>query len=103
MLSGTGTLACAPSLRLNRDACRLKKLRDVLPHLMLPIRPIMPTLRPPIVQVMMDPLALKDMRKPIRRPAVLPRPTAGGDVDIALVQLPNLVIVGVRKIIHRIV
>lgn len=42
-----------------------KQLCNVLPHLMLPVRPVMPALRTPIIQIMMNPLARKDVRKAI--------------------------------------
>lgn len=64
----------------------------------------MPPLRPPIIQRMSYPLRIQNSRKPIRRPAVLPRPATGCNMYVALRQLPqHIPIRQIRQIIHRVI
>jgi len=70
---------------------------DVLPHLMMPVRPFVPTLRAPVVQMMRDPAAREHGGHLVGRPAVLPRTTAGREMDVAtpvLVEKPGVILVG---------
>jgi hypothetical protein len=79
-------------------------VRDVLAHLVLPVRPVVAALWTPIVQRVADALAGKDFGKAIGRAAVLPRAGAGGDVNVAggeLAEEPR--IAEIREIVHGIV
>ena len=60
-----------------------EKPADILPHLVFPVRPVVPALLAPVVEMVRDAAAREDFRETIRGPAVFPRPAAGGDVDVA--------------------
>src|SRR5580704_2636543 len=82
----------------------LEKPANVLAHLMLPIRPVMPALRAPVVQRMPNSLAGEDFGQSISRAAVLPLTSTRADVNVARGELSqNPWIVQVSEIIHRIV
>src|SRR6266581_4878707 len=81
-----------------------KQSPDVFPHLVFPEGPVVPAVRPPIVEMLRDALPRKHFRKLVGRAAVLPRAGTGRDVDVARGQLfeqPR--VVEVREIVHRIV
>src|SRR5260370_22118667 len=87
-----------------REGVSSKKLRDIFAHLVFPVRPIVPALRAPVVQRMAYPLAGKNFREAVGRPAVLPRTGARRDVNVT--SSDSLVeprIAGVRDIIDGIV
>src|SRR5260370_20899410 len=65
-----------------REGVPSKKLRDIFAHLVFPVRPIVPALRAPVVQRMAYPLAGKNFREAVGRPAVLPRTGARRDVNV---------------------
>src|SRR5579864_1056293 len=76
----------------------------IFPHLMLPIRPVVPAFRTPVVQRMPNPFARKDLRQTIGRSAILPLPGSCTNVDVARGQLPqDPWIVEVSEVIHGIV
>src|SRR6266576_3068586 len=77
---------------------------DVFPHLVMPVRPFVPTLRAPVVQMMSNAAIPEDLRHSVGRPAVLPRTTAGHQVDVAtrvLMEKPRVTLVG--DIVHRVI
>src|ERR1700720_1021269 len=81
-----------------------EKLRDVLAHLVLPVRPVMAALRSPVVERVADPLAGQNFREAVGGPAVLPGARTGADVNVATGDLliePG--IAGVREVIDGIV
>src|SRR5271168_3742794 len=108
---GSLQVLCLPLLRKHRGCPislpgmgMLEKAGHVLSHLVLPIRPIVPALRAPIVQRVPDSLPGQDLREAVRRPGVLPRTAARGDVNVAAGQLPvNPWIAQALQVIHRIV
>src|ERR1700722_566121 len=100
--SGTSKHERKPPTRFSGSV--LEKPAYVFAHLMLPIRPVVPALRAPVVQRMPDALARKDLGQPIRRPAVLPLTCAGADMDVARGQLSqDPWVVQVSQVIHGIV
>src|SRR5277367_573231 len=102
---------CLPLLRKHRGCHislpglgKLEKAGDVLAHLVLPIRPVVAPLRAPIVQRVPDAFPGEDLRQPVRRPGVLPRPAPRGDVNVAARQFSvNPRIAQALQVIHRIV
>src|SRR5260370_22016016 len=81
-----------------------EKLRDVFAHLMLPVRPVVATLRAPVVQRVTDTFAGENFGEAIGRPAVLPRTRGGAKVNITTCDLviePG--IAGVRKVVNGVV
>src|SRR5581483_504052 len=79
-------------------------LADVLPHLMMPVRPFVSALRPPIVQMMINAAVPQNLRHSVRGPAVLPWATAGRKPDIAarvLVEEPRVALI--RHVVHRVI
>src|SRR5215472_16759328 len=77
---------------------------DVLPHLVMPVGPFVPALRAPVVQMMSNAAIPEDLGHSVGRPAVLPRTTAGYEVDVAtrvLVQTPGITLVS--HIVHRVI
>src|SRR5438128_4605719 len=77
---------------------------DVLPHLVMPVGPFVPALRAPVVQMMCDAAVPEDLGHSVGRPAVLPRTTAGHEVDVAtrvLVEIPGVTLVG--HIVDRVI
>src|SRR4029450_13565349 len=77
---------------------------DVLPNLVMPVGPFVPTLRAPVVQMMSDAAIPEDLRHSVGRPAVLPRTTAGHEPDVAtrvMVEKPRVTLV--RHIVHRVI
>src|SRR5690242_12175754 len=86
----------------SRMVVSLIMLADVFPHLMMPVRPVVPALRAPVVQVMSDAAALEDLRHSIRWTAVLPRAAAGREMDVAtgvLIKIPRVTLI--RHVVHR--
>src|SRR5207237_6709578 len=76
----------------------------VFPHLVMPVGPFVPALRAPVVQMMSDAAILEHLGHSIGRRAVLPRATAGREVDVAtpvLVQKPWVILVG--HVVDRII
>src|SRR5205814_4307577 len=55
---------------------------DVFPHLVMPVRPFVPTLRAPIVHMMSNAAIFEDLRHSVGRPAVLPRTTPVHEPDV---------------------
>src|SRR5207244_7482708 len=69
---------------------------DVFPHLVMPIVPFMSALWAPVIQMMGNAAILEDLRHSVGRAAVLPRPTAGREVDVAtrvLMEIPRIALV----------
>src|SRR6266542_5429509 len=69
---------------------------DVLPHLVMPIRPFVPALRAPVFQMMRNAAIPEYLRHSIGRAAVLPGATAGHEPDVAtpvLVEKPGITLV----------
>src|SRR6516225_11773964 len=76
----------------------------VFPHLVMPIRPFVPALRAPVVEMMRNPAIPEDLRHSIGRPAVLPRTAAGHEPDVAtrvLMEKPR--ITHVSHIVDRVI
>ncbi len=76
----------------------------VLPHLMMPVGPVVSALRTPIIQMMRDAAGGENLGHAVGRAAVLPRTTAGDEVDVAtgvLLEKPGVVLVG--HIIDRVI
>src|SRR6266403_4346229 len=76
----------------------------VLPHLVMPVGPFVPALRAPVVKMMRNAAIPKNLGHSVGRAAVLPRSTAGREVDVAtrqLVEKPGVVLVG--HIVDRII
>src|SRR4029453_9146710 len=72
-------------------------LPDVFPHLVMPVRPFVPALRPPVIQMMRNAAIPQDLGHWIGRPAFLPRTTASHEPDVAtrvLVEKPRVTLVG---------
>src|SRR6266540_7568011 len=70
---------------------------DVLPHLVMPVRPFVPALWAPVVQMMSNAAIPKDLGHSVGRPAVLPRTTAGYQPDVAtrvMMEKPRVTLVG---------
>ena len=70
---------------------------DVFPHLVMPVGPFVPALWAPVVQMMSNAAIFEDLRHSVGRPAVLPRTTAGREMDVAtpvLVEKPRVILVG---------
>ena len=79
-------------------------LPDVFPHLVMPVRPFVPTFRSPVVQMMSNAAISENLRHPVGRPAVLPRTTAGHKPDVAtrvLVEKPGVALVS--HIVDRVI
>src|SRR5213595_2183904 len=77
---------------------------DVFPHLVMPVRPFVPTLRAPIVQMMSNAAIFEDLRHSVGRPAVLPRTTPGHEPDVAtrvLMEIPCVTLVS--HVVHRVI
>jgi len=77
---------------------------DVFPHLVMPVRPFVTAFRAPVVQMMRNAAVPEDFRHSIGRPAVLPRATAGHEMDVAtrvLIEIPGVTLVS--HIVHRII
>src|SRR6266404_2664830 len=62
---------------------RSEKPRDVFPHHVLPIRPVVPAFRAPVIERMPDAFPAEDFGEAVRRAGVLPLPGAGGDMNVA--------------------
>src|SRR2546421_12874591 len=56
----------------NKDKQFLEELRDVFPHLVFPVRPIVAALRAPIVQRVADAFAGENFLEAVSRATVLP-------------------------------
>src|SRR6266513_514609 len=70
----------------------------------MPVRPFVPALRAPIVEMMSNAAIPQNLRHSIGRPAVLPRSTAGHESDVAtrvLVEKPGITLVG--HIVDRVI
>jgi hypothetical protein len=70
----------------------------------MPIRPFVPALRAPVVQMMRNAAIPQDLGHSVGRPAVLPRATAGHEPDVAtrvLMEKPGITLVG--HIVHRVI
>ena len=83
---------------------RLVVRADVFPHLVMPVGPLVPAFRAPVVQMMGNAAVPEDFRHPVRRPTVLPRTTAGHKMDVAtgvLMEIPGITLVS--NIVHRII
>src|SRR6185503_15735269 len=77
---------------------------DVFVHLVLPVGPIVPAVRPPVVHRVRDPLGAQDLGQPPGRPAVLVRAVARGQADVALreaLQVPR--VAQARDVVHGVV
>src|SRR5918996_4456064 len=77
---------------------------DVFPHLVMPVGPFVSALRAPVVQMMRNAAVAKDLGHSVGRPAVLPRPTAGYEMNVAtrvLVKIPGVSLVG--HIVDRVI
>ena len=55
----------------------------VLPHLVMPVRPFVPALRTPIIEMMSNAAIPQDLGHSVGRSAVLPRASAGHEPDVA--------------------
>ena len=81
---------------MGTPAATLEVGADVLPHLVMPIGPLVPAFRTPVVQMMGNPAAGEHPRHFVGRAAVFPRATAGGQVDVAapvLLEEPGIILV----------
>jgi hypothetical protein len=70
----------------------------------MPVRPFVPALRTPVVQMMSNAAISEDLGHSVGRPAVLPRTTAGHEPDVAtrvLVEIPRVTLVG--HIVDRVI
>ena len=70
----------------------------------MPVRPFVPALRAPVVQMMRYAAAREHRGHSVGRPAVFPRATAGREVDVAtpvLVEKPGVILVG--HIVDRVI
>src|SRR6478752_6210078 len=79
-------------------------LAHVLPHLVMPVRPFVPALRTPIIEMMSNAAIPQDLGHSVGRPTVLPWTSAGHEPDVAariLVEKPGVILVG--HIIHRVI
>src|SRR3954449_4375038 len=56
---------------------------DVFPHLVMPVRPFVPALRAPVVQMMSNAAIPQDLRHSVGGGAVLPWTRAGHEPDVA--------------------
>src|SRR5204862_1686227 len=77
---------------------------DLFPHLVMPVRPFVPTLRAPIVQMMSSAAIFEDLRHSVGRPAVLPWTTACHEPDVAtrvLMEIPWVSLVS--HVVHRVI
>src|SRR5947207_12457851 len=77
---------------------------DVLPHLVMPVGPFVPTFRAPVVQMMSNAAIPEDLGHSIGGAAVLPRTTAGHEVDVTtpiLIEKPGVTLVG--HVVHRVI
>ena len=77
---------------------------DVLPHLVMPVRPFVPAFRAPVVEMMRNAAIPEDLGHSIGRAAVLPRTAAGNESDVAtrvLVEIPGVTLVG--HVVHRVI
>src|SRR6266540_6894978 len=77
---------------------------DVLPHLVMPVRPFVPALWTPIVQMMSNAAIPENLRHSVGGAAVLPWTTAGHEPDVAtrvLMEIPGVTLVG--HIVHRVI
>src|SRR6266567_9335018 len=69
------------------------RLRQVLPHLMPPVRPVVAALLAPVVEVMRNPAAGENPRQAIRLFRLLPEARARRQMDVAareMVQRPRI-------------
>src|SRR6266550_2445913 len=76
----------------------------VFPHLVMPVRPFVPALRTPIIEMMSNAAIPQDLGHSVGRSAVLPWTTAGHEPDVAariLVEKPGGMLVG--HIVHRVI
>src|SRR5437773_132567 len=76
----------------------------VLPHLVMPVGPVVAAFRAPVVQMMSNAAIPEDLGHSVGRPAVLPRTTAGHESDVAtrvLVEKPGVMLVG--HIVDRVI
>src|SRR4029450_10203010 len=79
-------------------------LPDVFPHLVMPVRPFVPALRPPVVQMMRNAAIPENLRHSVGGAAVLPRTTAGHEPDVAtrvLMEIPGVTLL--RLVVDRII
>src|SRR5438046_8586950 len=77
---------------------------DVFPHLVMPVRPFVPALRAPIVEMMSNAAIFEDLRHSVGRPAVLPWTTACHKPDVAtrvLMEIPWVSLVS--HVVHRVI
>jgi hypothetical protein len=77
---------------------------DVLPHLVMPVRPFVPALRAPVIKMMSDAAIPEHLGHSIGRPAVLPRTAAGREMDVTtpiLIEEPHVILVG--HIVDRVI
>src|SRR5215472_16531880 len=84
-------------MSLTSRTISLVVLAHVFPHLVMPVGPLMPAFRAPVVQMMRDSAIPEDLRHSITRAAVLPRTTAGHEPDVAtgvLMEIPRITLVG---------
>src|SRR5262249_45043748 len=92
----TGDVLCHGE-RLGRGGPGLVVGADVLPHLVMPVGPFVSALWAPVVQMMSDAAIPEDLGHSVGRPAVLPRTTAGHEVNVAtrvLMEIPRVTLVG---------
>ena len=74
---------CNAATRRGRTQLFLEMRAHVLPHLVMPVGPFVAAFRAPVVQMMRYAAALEHLRHSVGRSAVLPRTTAGREVDVA--------------------
>src|SRR5256886_13037227 len=77
---------------------------DVFPHLVMPVGPLVPALRAPVVQIMSNAAVPEDLGHPVGRPAVLPRTAASHEPDVTarvLMEKPGITLVS--HVVDRVV
>src|SRR6266404_5142537 len=76
---------------------RSEKPRDVFPHHVLPVRPVVAAFGAPVIERMANAFPAKNLGQAVRRPGVFPLPGAGGDMNVAggkLLVYPGIAQVG---------
>src|SRR5438477_8008940 len=68
-----------------------RQAADVRVHLPLPVWPIVAAVGTPVVQMMGDASGAQHLREPVGRAAVLVGPAPGGQVDVALLEVGEVV------------
>src|SRR5205823_15074895 len=76
----------------------------LLPHLVMPVGPFVPTLRAPVVEMMRNATLLEDLGHSVGGAAILPRATASHQPDVAagvVVKIPGVTLVS--HIVDRVI